>query len=67
MKRMPKRLRIMFAIGCLLATSTPALHLLFPAMPDFLMGFGEGIGLGILIWVLIKQKKGNTACATSKL
>ena len=67
MKRMPKRLRIMFVIGCLLATSTPALHLLFPAMPDFLMGFSEGIGLGMLIWVLIKQKKGNTACATSKL
>ena len=57
----------MFAIGCLLATSTPALHLLFPAMPDFLLGFSEGIGLGMLIWVLIKQKKGNTACAASTL
>lgn len=62
MKKMPKRLRILFAMGCLLATCTPLLRFMFPAMPDFLMGFCQGIGLGMLIWVLIKQKRANSAC-----
>lgn len=62
MKKMPKRLRILFAIGCLLATGTPVLRFMFPAMPDFLMGFCQGIGLGMLIWVLIKQKRANKVC-----
>jgi len=64
MKRMSKRTRIIFAIGCLLATTTPALRLMFPVMPDFFMGFARGIGLGMLIWVLIKQKRTNSVCNT---
>lgn len=57
MKRMSKPLRIMFAIGCLLATTTPLLRIEFPSMPDFLSGALTGIGLGLLIMVLIKQRK----------
>ena len=64
MKRMSKYTRIIFAIGCLLATTTPALRLTFPVMPDFFMGFAQGIGLGMLIWVLIKQKRTNSVCNT---
>lgn len=62
MKKMSKRTKIIFAIGCLLATTTPALHLMYPAMPDFFMGFVQGIGLGMLIWMLIKQKRSTSAC-----
>jgi hypothetical protein len=61
--KMPFYIRGLFALGVLLSTCTPFLHQQYPAMPDFLAGSLQGIGIGLLIGVLIRMRKAKKNAA----
>jgi len=64
--KMPPRMRILFSIGILLSTSIPFIHVQFPGIPDFLIGSLSGIGLGLMIAVMIKQKRKKRVCSSAE-
>ena len=61
--QLPRRQRLLLSIGCLLATSSAFIHLQFPAVPDFFIGLASGTGLGMIVGVLIWQKKKQRMCS----
>jgi hypothetical protein len=61
---MNRKSRILLATG-LVMTSSITLIRDYVALPDYVRGFLAGIGLGLIIWGLILQRKSGrktTAC-----
>jgi len=66
-RKLPRRVQILLSTGSVLTSSTFFLHTEFPAMPDFLLGAAQGIGIGIMLSGFIALKRsGRGLCSTDQ-
>jgi hypothetical protein len=58
MKNMNRKNRILLCIGLILTTSNTLMRD-YITLPDFARGALSGLGLGLMIWALVNQRRVN--------
>ena len=65
-KKISRATQILLSLGVVFTSGTLLFHSAFPMMPDFIRGALEGLGMGLIIVGLVKQRKEGRACAGAR-
>ena len=61
-KKTSRGTQILLSLGVVFTSGTLLLHSEFPSMPDILRGGLEGLGFGLVIIGLVRQRKEGSTC-----
>ncbi len=64
-KKTSRTTQLFISLGLVLTSGTFIVHSEFPSIPDFVRGALVGLGLGLMIIGLVKQRKEGAPCMSS--